>query len=270
MSTTRIGPALCAALVFVLGACGTPPPPPDPEPTGPADLAVSLSIDDATPYYWAEVHLAVRVENLDDGRAAGVAVAVPMPTNLTYLDASGDYDSSSGVWTIGDLPGGAEAELTITARAGDVVLGEQTVTATVSSTTEDPDEANDSFATTVQSQRAPWKVGITPDPDNPPIIDMGIPDPGRVDFHSSVSAVVPGAPPPEHWLFWTCDRESQNPCHNYDDASLYYQPSFGYEISTFGIDTYTLTVTVAPTDPNYVQDAQFASVEFTTVTSGGI
>jgi len=200
--------------------------------------------------------------------AAGVSVSAPLPSGLTFVRSSGGYDAATAIWTIGTVPGGGHAMLTITAQAGDVLAGDQTVTATVHSTTSDSNPANNSASVTEQSVPAPVTLTMVPDPDNPPTVDIGLP--GTIGWTASLAATDnPTASTPQAIFQWSCTTASGNPCPAADGTDLVNQPSLTYEIQDLGIDTYTVTLMADVADPNYQSGPYQTSITFSTTNSGG-
>src|SRR5262249_19554927 len=153
--------AIALASALLVAGIGTALPA-DAKPS--TDLAVTQNVDNATPQFAQHVVLTTTVENLGTAKAKGVKPTVQIPSGLSVVSWSdgkphrngrGGYDPSSGAWKIGALPAGAHATLTITARAGDVVIGDRTVTATVHAKTADPDPTNNIASTTLHSVAAP-------------------------------------------------------------------------------------------------------------------
>src|SRR5262249_31463424 len=70
------------------------------------DLAVSKTVDDATPAQGETIHYTVTVENVGSTDATGVHVADPLPAGLSFVSASGAYDSGTGDWDVGGLAPG--------------------------------------------------------------------------------------------------------------------------------------------------------------------
>ena len=113
-----------------------------------ADLAVTKTVNDANPVLGANVVFTVTVANNGPDGATGVSVADTLPAGLSLVSASpsvGTY--GGGTWTIGTLPNGASATLTVTATVTTHVA--ITNTATVAATTDDPNSANNTDAATV-------------------------------------------------------------------------------------------------------------------------
>jgi len=87
----------------------------------PIDLSLVKTISDIHPHIGDNVSFAITITNSGPGAATGVAVTDQLPSGYTYVsdDGSGAYDSSTGVWNVGDLAVGAEATLQIVARVND-------------------------------------------------------------------------------------------------------------------------------------------------------
>jgi uncharacterized repeat protein (TIGR01451 family) len=84
-----------------------------------ADLALTNTVDDATPPAGGNVTFTLTVTNNGPNNATGVVVSDPMPAGLTYVsdDGGGAYISGTGLWTVGALANAASATLHITATA---------------------------------------------------------------------------------------------------------------------------------------------------------
>ena len=87
----------------------------------PIDLSLVKTISDIHPHIGDNVSFAITITNSGPGAATGVAVTDQLPSGYTYVsdDGSGAYDSSTGVWNVGDLAVGAEVTLQIVARVND-------------------------------------------------------------------------------------------------------------------------------------------------------
>ncbi len=131
-----------------------------------ADLAVTKVVDDPTPAVGGNVTFTVTVTNAGPDTAQAVSVADALPSGLTFVSAStatGSYASGSGVWTVGALANGASATLDIVATVA--VPTVRTNTATVSSTTFDPNAANNTDSASVDARDA--DLAITKSVDDP-------------------------------------------------------------------------------------------------------
>ncbi len=96
-----------------------------------ADLTVTNAVSDPTPSLNDVVTYTLVVGNNGPDTGATVAVDFPLPAGFTYVadDAAGDYDPTTGVWTIGPLAEGDTVTLVVQARV--VANGTLTTTATV-------------------------------------------------------------------------------------------------------------------------------------------
>ena len=111
-----------------------------------ADLAVTKVVNHATPELGANVTFTLTVANAGPNTAQAVSVSDPLPTGLIFVSAnpSAGYNSTTGVWTVGNLASGANAQLEIVATVA--APGALLNTATASSPTFDPNTGdNTSF-----------------------------------------------------------------------------------------------------------------------------
>jgi hypothetical protein len=234
---------------------------------GGADLAVTETVSSATPDYYTAVTFTTTVTNTTTTRGSfGISVAATVPAGLikpVKTPSQGIYYARAGKWVVGSLARGASATLTITGFAGAVALGTQTVTASVTAKTPDPNPGNNTASASEASQPAPIAATITPSPDNPPFIDIS--QPGDVSWTGgAVNAANPSAPAPPFTGVWSCSTVSFNPC----PPDLGTGRTLEYLISSFSIDTYTITFFVEAKGTNYTGAAQ-TSDTFTTIISGG-
>ncbi|GAA1145952.1 hypothetical protein GCM10009630_50610 [Kribbella jejuensis] len=128
-----------------------------------ADLATTQTVSDASPYYYAPITFTTTVTNTSSTTTStGVAASVNLPGAVvtpTVTPSTGAY--AAGRWTIGSLAPGASATLTISGFAGDVAAGLQTVTASVTAATFDPNSANNTASASEASQPAPLLPVLT-------------------------------------------------------------------------------------------------------------
>ncbi|MFE0174712.1 GEVED domain-containing protein [Streptomyces sp. NPDC059002] len=70
-----------------------------------ANLEISKTVDTTTPRLGDEVLFTISVKNTGPDDTTGVKVTDKLPNGLTYVsdDSGGKYDSSTGVWSAGDL-----------------------------------------------------------------------------------------------------------------------------------------------------------------------
>ncbi|MFF0268798.1 DUF11 domain-containing protein [Kribbella sp. NPDC004536] len=128
-----------------------------------ADLATTQTVSNPSPYYYAPITFTTTVTNTSSTTTStGVTASVNVPAAVvtpTVTPSTGGY--AAGTWTIGSLAPGASATLTISGVAGDVVAGLQTVTASVTAATFDPNPANNTAAASEASQPAPLLPVLT-------------------------------------------------------------------------------------------------------------
>jgi uncharacterized repeat protein (TIGR01451 family) len=82
------------------------------------DLRLEMSVNDTTPAFNSRVEYTLKVTNDGPFNVSGVKVRDILPGGLTFISANpaGNYDSISGLWTIGSISNGASATLRINAR----------------------------------------------------------------------------------------------------------------------------------------------------------
>ena len=134
-----------------------------------ADIAVTKTVDNATPNLGSNVTFTVTVVNNGPSNATGVAVSDVLPVGLTFissLPSVGTYSAGTGIWTIGPLANGATATLQIVA----TVNTTSTVMNTATKSAEDqpdPNLANDTFSVSVAGQAADIAVNKSVDNATP-------------------------------------------------------------------------------------------------------
>ncbi|MEG3790167.1 Ig-like domain-containing protein [Lysobacter sp. CCNWLW3] len=113
-----------------------------------ADLAIVKGVSNASPVVGTTVVFTLTVTNNGPSAAAAVSVADLLPNGYTYVsdNSGGAYVPGTGVWTIGTLADAASASLQITATVNPT--GTYLNTATVGSTTGDPNPANNTGSAT--------------------------------------------------------------------------------------------------------------------------
>jgi hypothetical protein len=230
-----------------------------------ADLAVTQTVTSATPYYYAPVTFETTVTNTSPGFtsygvSATVAEASGLVSPVATPSGSTSYDPATGIWTIGSLAPGASVTLDISGDAGDVLDGTQTVTATVTAATPDPNQANNTASASEASQPAPIAALITADPGNQNPVDVCASPPVTNTWDgSAVNAVTPAAPPPAPGSFtytWSCAPagDPSTSCSFPPANNSYDSPFISYTSSEMSPgEGYLLTLTITPngTDPNY-------------------
>src|SRR5262249_24144448 len=82
-----------------------------------ADLAVAKAVSNARPNVGDTITYTVTATNNGPNNATNVTVTDQLPAGLTFVSSSAGaaYNSSTGLWTVGNIVNGASAGLTITA-----------------------------------------------------------------------------------------------------------------------------------------------------------
>jgi uncharacterized repeat protein (TIGR01451 family)/fimbrial isopeptide formation D2 family protein len=144
-------------------------------PTDPqeADLAVSKTVDDATPNVGDSVTFTITLENLGPSAAANVSLTDTLPAGLGFVSAAPSVGTfSGGVWTVGTVAAGAAPTLSLVARVLAPTTGPvsaQQNTAAAASTTPDPVPGNNTGTSTVVPRQADVAVVKTVDKPQPTI-----------------------------------------------------------------------------------------------------
>jgi uncharacterized repeat protein (TIGR01451 family) len=156
-------------------------------PAAVADIQVQKTVDNATPTAGSNVTFTVTARNAGPSNATGVAVTDALPVGLTFVSAAPtpgtSYNSSTGVWTIGNLANGASAALAVVAN----VTANGTYVNTVTKTAEnefDPSTSNDQAV-----------AGVVAGGGGATFADLGIvktdsPDPVRAGQNLTYTLVV--------------------------------------------------------------------------------
>ncbi|MGB2984152.1 MAG: hypothetical protein WBC63_09910, partial [Candidatus Bipolaricaulia bacterium] len=120
-----------------------------------ADLAVTKIVSDSSPNAGDTITFTITVTNNGPDTATGVSLTDGLPAGLAFVSATPSagtsYDNGPGVWTVGGLPAGSSATLTVTATV-DSGTGGDSLTNTVSVTAADqadPVSGNNSASATV-------------------------------------------------------------------------------------------------------------------------
>ena len=102
----------------------------------------TLASSDSTPAEGDTVSFQITVTNDGAAQATNVSLSDSLPTGITYTadtTSQGNYDSATGIWTIGTLNDGAVATITLTGTV-DVGEGGNTITnVTTAATGDQPD-----------------------------------------------------------------------------------------------------------------------------------
>ena len=139
-----------------------------------ADLAVTKSVDDATPNVGEKVNFTITLANNGPDTATNVTVQDSLPAGYAFDSATvsqGGYAAATGVWTVGTLANGGTATLVIMA----------TVTSTTPVTNVvmvsgadqfDPDLTNNTASATVDPPSADVALVKTVDNPTPDVNDV--------------------------------------------------------------------------------------------------
>ena len=107
-----------------------------------SDLAIDISVDKTEINVGDEVTYTITVSNNGPNDASGVKVTDSQLADFTFVSASSDdYDSSSGVWSVGELSNGSSVKLTVTVKIDNA--GNYSNSATVSLNGNDVNSSND-------------------------------------------------------------------------------------------------------------------------------
>ncbi len=90
------------------------------------DLGVMLTVDNINPKENENVLFNLIVTNYENINASGVLIEFLLPEGLTFVSCNmtqGLYNSSNGIWDVGQLKGGESAVLIVKASIGDIIYG---------------------------------------------------------------------------------------------------------------------------------------------------
>jgi uncharacterized repeat protein (TIGR01451 family) len=128
-----------------------------------ADLALAKTVSNAHPNVGDLITYAVTLTNNGPGPGTGITVTDRLPGGLQLKSATttqGVYDGASGLWTVGSVPSGGGATLTVMAQV--VSPAPETNTAVIShSDSIDPNPSNNSASATEAAQQADLSIRKT-------------------------------------------------------------------------------------------------------------
>jgi len=116
-----------------------------------ADLAITKTVDNATPGVGSTVTFTVTVSNSGPSTATNVTLADLLPAGLTFVSATpsqGTYVPATGVWTAGTIASAGSASLSLAASVTQAVASTNTATITHADQF-DPSTANNTASATV-------------------------------------------------------------------------------------------------------------------------
>ena len=116
-----------------------------------SDLGVTKTVNNAKPKYLQKVTFTITAHNYGPDNATGVKVTDKLPKGLKFISASGNgnYDPTTGIWTIGNLANGENAVLNIIAQATSPDA-KVTNTATINGNNYDQKYCNNNASTSVK------------------------------------------------------------------------------------------------------------------------
>ena len=124
-----------------------------------ADLALTKSVDNATPIFGTPITFTITVTNHGPNTATNAIVADPLPPGLILIAAApsqGVYNNASGVWIVGTLANGATATLRLTVNT--TALGPIVNNAEVRADQFDQDIANNQASRQITVMRSPAQI----------------------------------------------------------------------------------------------------------------
>ena len=148
-----------------------------------SDLAIDISVDKTEINVGDEVTYTITVSNNGPNDSSGVKVTDSQLVDFTFVSASSDdYDSSSGVWSVGELSNGSSVKLTVTVKIDNA--GNYSNYATVSVNGNDVNSSNDEASSEIVAVTEAENNNSTDDnnntkPDNGTGNNETVPDNGN-------------------------------------------------------------------------------------------
>jgi uncharacterized repeat protein (TIGR01451 family) len=135
-------------------------------PQGLADLGVTLAVSNATPFEGATITYTVSLSNAGPNDARSIIVSAPLPTGLTFVSFSGagNYDPTTGLWTVSRLAAGSSAALVVTATVNSGTAGTTLngIAKVLSVTPKDPNPDNNIDRVSLVPQSVPIQLPVKP------------------------------------------------------------------------------------------------------------
>ncbi len=121
-----------------------------------SDLAIAKSVSKANPILNEEITYTIQVTNNGPSTANNVEVRELLASGLEYVsdDSLGDYNPTTGLWTIGTLANGVQATLNIVVIVRQVDPPVTNTASITNSDTPDPNDGNNSSSVTIPSASA--------------------------------------------------------------------------------------------------------------------
>ncbi len=139
------------------------------------DLAISKTVDVATPNVGQTVVLTTRITNAGPSTATGIQVLSAAGAGLTILSyqaGQGTFNSTTGVWTVGSLAASGQAVLQVTAK----VTSPSSIVSSASLAAHDQYDtasSNNSASVTLTPQQADLSTSLTVS-DATPVADQDV------------------------------------------------------------------------------------------------
>ena len=143
----------------------------------PTDIDLSLELFPAStsPVTGVNTFIDVELRNIGPADASGVTVDFDLPSGLAYQsdDSGGDYNSATGVWTVGALAAGNTTRIRVIVEV--LSSGSYTVEGEVASANEnDTDSVPGNFSTNPAEDDGE-SVTLSPQAPSPPLVCLGRP-----------------------------------------------------------------------------------------------
>ncbi|MFT3945847.1 MAG: gliding motility-associated C-terminal domain-containing protein [Agriterribacter sp.] len=135
---------------------------------GNADVAVTETASSMSPPVNSNITFTITAINNGANNTFGTEISTLLPNGYTFVSATtsaGSYNSSTGIWTIGNLTSGSNAVLQITALVN--ASGTYANTATISSDLFDPQSSNNTVTITPIPVAASSDRNVSKSVDNP-------------------------------------------------------------------------------------------------------
>lgn len=113
-----------------------------PVPVPSVDMEVNYSVSDSSPSAGDTITFTINLDNNGSGNATGVSVYHALPNGYTYVSHTGDgtYNSTTGIWTVGNMNNGVSRSIQVVATVNPT--GQYQTFASVSLNQADPDYSN--------------------------------------------------------------------------------------------------------------------------------
>ena len=112
---------------------------------------MAMSVSNPNPAVGDTIQYNITFGNLGPNTATSVQIISPLPSQVSYVSSTGGtFDSSTGIWTLGDFISGQNGNLSITVTVLPAASGITiTNSASISSSVGDPDGSNNNASTSI-------------------------------------------------------------------------------------------------------------------------